>query len=104
MLTKESLLSVSSPPKKIDVPELGEVFIRLISEEQAIAASKLEGPESRAKMACYSLCDEDGTRLFADGDLDQVRGLPFISILEIFQQAMVHNGLMSDEDKDAEKN
>ena len=98
MITKEQVLNASSQPKKITVPVLGDVFIRLISEEQALSAGKSTGPEVRAKMACYSLCNEDGERIFEDGDVDEItKQLKFVSILEIFTQSIEHNGLMTSE-------
>lgn len=98
MLTKDQLTTVSTQPKKITSPTLGDVYVRLISEEEAITSGKIQGAESRAKFLSYALCDEDGARLYADGDLAEIRKLPFKDVWYIFEQGMMHNGMMPTEE------
>ena len=105
MITKEQLaaLTVDVPPKMISVPILGEVFVRLVSEEETIIAGKIQGAPSRAKYISYCLCDEDGKRIYGDKDLGEIRELKFVTAWSIFEQGMKYNGMMpenEDEDDD----
>ena len=106
MITKEQLAALTEnvPPKKITVPILGEVFVRLVSEEETITAGKIQGAPSRAKYISYCLCDEDGKRIYGDKDLGEIRTLKFVTAWSIFEQGMKYNGMMVPEGEETEKN
>lgn len=91
MLTKEEMRTYRRPPKRIEVPELGEVYIRLVTEEEAVEIGDDVGKTSRAKFVSRCLCDADGQRIFADDELDMVIKLPFCATLAIFNEGMEFN-------------
>lgn len=103
MLTKEQILAYRPKPTKIEVPELGEVFVRLFTEAEALELSKLAGKEeARGRIVAKLLCDADGNRFFNDDELDEVLKIPFRATESIFDQGTKLN--YPEMKEDAEKN
>jgi hypothetical protein len=83
MLTRDMILAADDLPKElVEVPEWGgSVYVRCLTgtERDAWEASVVEmGKDGktkpnmenlRAKLVARTLCDEDGARVFSDGDV-----------------------------------
>ena len=102
MLTRESLLAaadqVVSKPLKISVPHLGDVYVRLLSEDEAVEMSG----KKRSWFVARVLCDEKGARLFGEANADEAKRLPYVSVNSIFKQAAKYNDMPVDEDEEEE--
>ena len=105
MLTKEQMTAYRAKPKRIDVPELGECFIRLLSEAEVQDGMRIGEKDiaaSRAYAVAHSLCDEVGERIFADKD--DAAQLPFIAFMAIYNESMLHNRLRVEDEEKPPKN
>ena len=75
-LTKAQLLAIASTPilKKID--GIGEVYLKklTVAEQNQLAKSKdkVDDITTTLNMVAYSLCDENGKRLFGDNEVQEV--------------------------------
>lgn len=97
-LSKKSILAANdvrlSDP--IPVPEWGgDVFIKTLSgtERDAFEESYSEQKMKsfRPRFLVLVLCDENGERLFADGDADELGKKSSLVINRIFEKAWAHN-------------
>lgn len=101
MLTRDQILSIVTQPKKVTVPHLGEVYLRLLSEAEAGQASG----QSRVTFVCMVLCDAEGKRIFSEADQKAVeKSLPFATMGSIFEQGLEFNDMQPAEDDEPAKN
>ena len=94
MFTKDQIIAFNPKPTRLEVAQLGEVFIRLLSEAEAREMFDItsgDDNKARAKFVVKSLCDAEGNRTFEDGDLDAVLKIPFCATFDIFTQGMQLN-------------
>lgn len=112
-LSKDALLAAVKrlPIERVDLPELdGFVFVRGMSgaERDAWEKSLIVGrgkrrevntENVRARLAVRCLCDEQGTRLFADDDAAVLGDLRVDTLNRIFETAQRLSGV-SNEDID----
>jgi len=115
MITADEILSFDDGTiEKLIVPEWGnaEVYIRTMSgserdtwELYASKAMERKGAVNiRAKLACLCLCDENGKRLFADGQVDQLGKKSSKALDRVYSAALKVNKLSDDEIEALEKN
>lgn len=75
-LTKAGLLAIAGTPilKKID--GIGEVYLKklTVAEQNQLAKNKdkIDDVTATLNMVAYSLCDENGKRLFGDNEIQEV--------------------------------
>lgn len=113
LLTREALLkaAIALPRETVNVPELGgEVIVQGMSGAQRDAweASLIEGrgkrrrmntANIRAKLVAQCCVDEDGRRLFTDGDVDELGQVRVDILNRLFGVAQKLSGV-SDDDVD----
>ena len=97
-LSKKASLAVKDTKLKgpVPVPEWGgDVFYRTISGaerdqfEDAYAEQKMRA--FRVRFLVLALADENGDRLFADGDVEQLGSKSSLVINRLFEDAWQHN-------------
>ncbi len=118
-LTKHDLLKAWTPKiEQVDVPELGDgahVFVRQFSAAdrgklETMGVQFKEGkqydkvPRVRFLTVALSLCDEQGSRLFTDAEIDEIGKMPASVVDRIFERAAELNALSKKAVEDAEKN
>jgi len=109
MFNKQELLdAVAGMPrvKSIQVPGVGEMCVRQISEADADDLYEEESNAIRRnKFIVLAVCDQDGKRLFTDDDLDTIAEWPLSVKVAIWTKGGRFNGLIpSDEDEGKAKN
>ena len=112
ILSREMILSTPDPVstyEEVEIPEWGGTAIvrpmtgaRRDRFEQA--AIKDPGNNIRARLAAYSLCDEEGKFLFDDNDIKTLGEQPASALDKVFNVAMKVNALAPKDVDDLEKN
>jgi hypothetical protein len=101
-LTKEGILGVATLGiREVELARgLGTVHVRGLSlreyegfELAVTEARKLGLTNLRAELLARTLCDENGARLFADGDVEAVGALDHVAFEPAFQVALELVGL-----------
>lgn len=107
------LNSTTKKIEKIDVPEWGtSVFMRTMTagERDAWELAWLDRQGKggvanfRSVFLVKCLCDENGTRLFSDGEVEQLAAQDSKVINRLFEFAREQNGLTSDQVDELAKN
>jgi len=107
------LNSTTKKIEKIDVPEWGtSVFMRTMTagERDAWELAWLDRQGKggvanfRSVFLVKCLCDENGTRLFSDGEVEQLAAQDSNVINRLFEFAREQNGLTSDQVDELAKN
>jgi hypothetical protein len=100
-LTREQILAARQDrkPHRFHVPEWGgDVFIRVLSASDQMALSDIsEQKDMPITVLLHSLVSEDGARLFADDDFQELAKEAFPVILRVFSEAAHLNGLSTKE-------
>lgn len=114
--TPDDLFSLAPAADELYIPELDrKVLIRYLSgqERDAYEASIVVGKGqnmtvnmrgARAKLAALCLANPDGSRMFEDGDVKRLAGLPAIVLEQIFDRARKINGLTGEDTDEARGN
>lgn len=111
MLSRDQILTrVDLPREEVPIPEWGEgevAFVRVLTvgerdrwEEKHFTPRR----HVRASMIALTLCDADGKRVFADGDIPAVDNLPSTVAQRLFEVALRLNGMAAEHVQDAKKN
>jgi hypothetical protein len=116
-LDRDSILKQSDLVKQIvKVPEWGgEVWVRGMTakERDDFEASIITRRGStqvvnmknvRAKLAAYSICDEDGNLLFSEKDIDELAQKSATALQRIFEVAQVLSGITEEATEELVKN
>lgn len=117
-LTRDQILSNKSfRSKTIQIDEWGgEVRLKAISgaEREALEDAVYErigdklqvkkGASLLTALLLRSMCDDDGNRLFQDGDIEFIRGIDSVTLNKLFKVAADVNGLSGEEEREIEKN
>lgn len=114
-LSKDQILAAASKFRReaVDVPEWGgSVWVREMAagerdqwEGTMVSRQGMERFKNlRALVVCLTVCDEDGKRLFADNEIDQVGKLPVSGIDRVFEAASKLNRLTKQDVEELEKN
>lgn len=105
--TKDAILALAGTLQieRVEIPGLdAPIFLRALSakERDSFEASCMAGrgksrnlnmENVRARLLVRSICDEQGTRLFADHDAEALGGVPAAVIDRLFNRAQVLSGL-----------
>ncbi len=106
-LTKDEILKIRDlKVEPIDIPEWGGVvYVRGMTGEErdkfessivqmaAGGEQKINMKNVRARMACYTLCDEDGNRLFFDSEINELAKKSALALQRIFEVAQRLSGI-----------
>ena len=117
MLDKKSILDSDDLPREcVTVPEWGgDIFVRTLtgaerdSFEQQMLDSRGKNKEInisniRARLGILTICDEEGTRLFAAKDMEALGKKSASALDRIFTIAQRLNGLSGDDVEELAKN
>ena len=114
MLSKDAILKADDLPKElVDVPEWGgSVYVRTLrgnerdhSEQSLVGKKQKTSLENvRARFAVLTICDENCTRLFTDGDAKALGEKSAAALDRVFAVAQRLNGFSQDDVEDLAKN
>jgi len=114
MLSAEDILSSKDDSlEKVSVPEWGgDVFVRTMTggerdSWELYASKQMERANNvniRAKLACLCLCDENGKRLFGDGQVDALGKKSAKALDRVYSAALELNKLTDEDIEQLEKN
>jgi len=114
MLNRESILQTNDLPSElVSVPEWGgEVYVRTLTGterdafEQALSGKKNKPnlDNVRARFAVLTICDENGKRLFSDGDVKALGEKSASALDRVFEVASRLNGFSSEDAEELAKN
>lgn len=113
-LTRDQILKqTKSKMKEINVPEWGgSVFIKVMSvgerdryENEWQHARGHGGYQNfSTKFLIRCICEEDGTLLFTDADIEKLKNLPADAMRHLWDEAMSLNKLKSEDVEELAKN
>jgi hypothetical protein len=114
-LTREEILAKRSvrPRQPVEVDGLGTVYVAKFSAKdrdrfEEIVTGGVPGKVNlknvRAQVAALLIVDEDGKRMFSDGDADALGELDTDTIQAVVDAGFRLNGIKSDELEEATKN
>ena len=106
---RKKILGVSDRPLREsgEVPEWGfQVWIRTISaaEKMWLYDRVRDGVIPYPDLVCVGLGDEDGARVFAEGDVDAIADKNPRALAYVGELVLAHNRMRPVDLKDAEKN
>jgi len=114
MLSSDDILAFNdSTIEAISIPEWGgDAFIRTMTgverdSWEMYAAKQMDKTNNvniRAKLACLSLCDEKGKRLFGDGQVDALSKKSAKPLNRVYEASLKLNKLSDDDIEALEKN
>lgn len=109
VLSKADFMQLKTSVKTIDVPELGDVCIKVMTaaEREGLERqmkTELENNGIRATVFIYSVCDEDGNLEFNDNDLEMVKGFPSAIVSKVFDASSDINALNPENEDITAKN
>lgn len=97
-LTKADFFKLKTKVVPLEVAELGTVYIKTMtaSEREGLEhkmQTELDNNGIRATVFIYSICEEDGTLVFSEDDLEAVKGLPSSIVTAVFDKSNSLNSL-----------
>lgn len=109
VLSKADFMQLKTSVKPLDIPELGEVFIKVMTAAEREGLEKQMQKESknngvRAVIFIYSVCNEDGVLEFNDDDLETVKNFPSAIVSKVFDFSSDLNALQPEAKEEAAKN
>lgn len=103
MITKEILLQQKPRVVPVHSDELGmDGFVKVMTGperelfEKRCINEETQDTNVRAAIILYSLCDEQGVRIFKDSELPLVNNLPYTAIEELAIEALKVNKIGGD--------
>lgn len=114
VLTRTAILNVSDLlVEEVEVPEWGGVvYVRGLTgaerdayEQELITwvgtgknqTARANMSNARAKLAARAICDENGERLFSDGDIKALSAKSAVALQRVFDLAMRLSGMSEDD-------
>lgn len=109
VLSKADFMQLKTSVKTIDVPDLGDVCIKVMTaaEREGLERqmkTELENNGIRATVFIYSVCDTEGNLEFDDTDLETVKGFPSAIVSKVFEASSEINALNPESEEVAAKN
>lgn len=106
-LTRDLILSSRRAPEAVHVPEWGgDVYIKTMSARDRLSfeAAVKSNPELvlAPTLLAFTLCDEEGKLLFAQGDVDALHDQPWGVLSRLYQHAARLNALKAEDVEAAE--
>jgi hypothetical protein len=109
-LNRDQILTVPDLPREeVFVPEWdGSVFVKTLSMAESLALSeamKAHADEAQAGVIlAFTLCDEDGCRLFTESDIAYLNGKASGPLVKLLRASERLNKLTSEDVETAAKN
>lgn len=109
VLTKADFFKLKTKVVPLEVEELGTVYIKSMTASEREGLEKkmqteLDNNGIRATVFIYSICEEDGTLVFSEEDLEQVKCLPSNIVSTVFDKSNDLNKLTPETTEAAAKN
>lgn len=109
VLNKADFMQLKAKVEKLEIPELGEVYIKVMtaSEREGLERQmqkEVENNGVRATIFIYSVCDENGVLEFDDSDLEAVKGFPLPIVSAVYEASNEINGINDVAKEHAAKN
>ncbi len=109
MLSKADFMQLKTKVEKMEIPELGEVFIKVMTAAEREGLERqmqkeVENNGIRATIFIYSVCDENGVLEFSDEDLEMVKAFPSSIVSKVYDFSSDLNALQPEAKEDAAKN
>ena len=101
VLTKADFFKLKTKVVPLEVEDLGTVYIKsMTASEREGLEHKMQSEVSnngiRATVFIYSVCEEDGSLVFQEDDLDAIKGLPSNVVTAVFDKSNELNKLSPD--------
>jgi hypothetical protein len=113
-MDKQSIFAAFAARKpeivEVPVPEIGQTWHvkEMNKEEDVHFVDRLEefakGKKGNAWLACCSVCDADGKRVFEDTDVDRLATLPDKVLRRVYRIAGELNGHLTEDLEEMRKN
>lgn len=109
VLSKADFMKLKPGIKTLEIPELGDVFIKQLTaaEREGLEKKMQEQVEKngiRATIFIYSVCDENGVLEFSDDDLEMVKGFPVNIVAKVYDFSSEINSLQAKNQEELAKN
>ncbi len=109
LLSKADFMQLKTKVEKMEIPELGEVFIKVMTAAEREGLERqmqkeVENNGIRATIFIYSVCDENGVLEFGDEDLEMVKQFPSSIVSKVYDFSSDLNALQPEAKEDAAKN
>ena len=108
-LNKADFFQLKTKVEPLEVDDLGTVYIKSMtaSEREGLEKQMQKEKENngiRATVFIYSVCEEDGSLVFDESDLEAVKGLPSAIVSKVFDFSSDLNALQPEAKEGAAKN
>lgn len=109
VLSKADFMQLKTSVKTLDIPELGDVYIKVMTAGEREGLEKqmqeqLDKGGVRASIFIYSVCDENGVLEFSDDDLEMVKNFPLSIVSKVYEFSNELNGINDEAKEKAAKN
>ena len=109
VLSKADFMQLKTSVKSVEIPELGEVFIKTMTAAERESLEKqmqkeVDNNGVRAVIFIYSVCDENGVLEFNDDDLQTVKNFPSSIVSTVFDFSNDINGINAEAKEYTAKN
>ena len=109
VLSKADFMQLKTSVKSVEIPELGEVYIKVMTaaEREGLEhqmQKEIENNGIRATIFIYSVCDENGVLEFNDEDLEMVKAFPAAIVSKVYDFSSDLNALKPEAKEEAAKN
>lgn len=109
VLNKADFMQLKTKVEKREIPELGEVFIKVMTAAEREGLERqmqkeVENNGIRATIFIYSVCDENGVLEFDDEDLEMVKAFPSAIVSKVYDFSNKLNALQPEAKEEAAKN
>lgn len=109
VLSKADFMQLKTSVKPLDIPEIGEVYIKEMTAAEREGLEHLMQKEVdtkgvRATIFVYSVCNADGLLEFNDDDIELVKGFPAAIVSKVYDFSSKLNALQPEGKDDAAKN
>ena len=109
VLSKADFMQLKTSVKSVEIPELGEVYIKVMTAAEREGLERqmqkeLENNGIRATIFIYSVCDENGVLEFNDEDLEMVKAFPAAIVSKVYDFSSDLNALQPEAKEEAAKN
>lgn len=108
-LNKADFFLLKTKVVPLEVDDLGTIYIKSMTAGEREGLEKKMKDEIgkngvRALVFVYSVCEEDGSLVFGEEDLESVKGLPSSVVIPVFDKSNELNKLSPDATEVAAKN
>lgn len=109
ILSKADFMQLKTSVKSVEIPELGEVYIKVMTAAEREGLERqmqkeVENNGIRSVVFIYTVCDENGVLEFNDDDLEMVKAFPAAIVSKVYDFSSDLNALQPEAKEEAAKN